>query len=260
MEGEDRKSSKIDLSKKRKISGDGNGGNDDGPPKKRRTPESDSSSITSSNNHRHTQQPRHRSTESGTGSGPKEAQAEAQSQVNKVEQLDKIAPSESDLSVLEDEEPTRNSKKRQSAASRTKKKKNREKPPTASGQGRTDDDPDQTEVKRLQGWLVKCGVRKLWGKELKPYGSPKAKIKHLRDMLAEVGMTGRYSIQKASAIKEERELKADIEAVQEGAQRWGRNPAQPEKEVAETVPDKRTGRNRAPRVLDFLSDDAEETD
>lgn len=34
-------------------------------------------------------------------------------------------------------------------------------------------------------------------------------------------MTGRYSNEKAKRIKEERELAADLEAVQEGAKVWG---------------------------------------
>ena len=84
-------------------------------------------------------------------------------------------------------------------------------------------DPDDAEIKRLQGWLVKCGIRKMWWKELKPYESSKAKIKHLKDMLADAGMTGRYSIEKATQIKEARELAADIEAVKEGAERWGKD-------------------------------------
>lgn len=82
-------------------------------------------------------------------------------------------------------------------------------------------DPDEAEIKRLQSWLLKCGIRKLWHKELAPYDSFKAKIRHLKDMLKNAGMDGRYSAEKAKAIKEQRELAADLEAVQEGAKKWG---------------------------------------
>lgn len=118
-------------------------------------------------------------------------------------------------------------------------------------------DPDDAEIKRLQGWLVKCGIRKMWWKELKPYGSSKAKIKHLKDMLADAGMTGRYSIEKATQIKEARELAADIEAVKEGAQRWGKD-----KDGSENDGEDKSKRRlvRGAKNYDFLSSDGEETD
>lgn len=80
-------------------------------------------------------------------------------------------------------------------------------------------------------------------------------------MLSDAGMTGRYSIEKASQIKEERELKADIEAVKEGAERWG---TEKNAEVVDVDSDGRTKPKRrlvkGAQVLDFLSSDGEETD
>ncbi|KAL6721186.1 hypothetical protein ACLMJK_000288 [Lecanora helva] len=117
-------------------------------------------------------------------------------------------------------------------------------------------DPDTEEIKKLQGWLVKCGIRKMWFKELAPYDSSKAKINHLKEMLAEAGMTGRYSEAKAEQIKEERELKADLEAVQEGDKMWGQTTAQ------ETPSTGRPRRKLAKGLegLGFLDDEGEETD
>ncbi|KAI1305068.1 hypothetical protein F5Y03DRAFT_356416 [Xylaria venustula] len=81
---------------------------------------------------------------------------------------------------------------------------------------------DEAEIKKLQGQLVKCGVRKIWGIELKKYGSDgRAKIKHLRDMLRNVGMDGRFSEAKAREIKERRELMGELEAVNEMNELWG---------------------------------------
>lgn len=81
---------------------------------------------------------------------------------------------------------------------------------------------DQTEVKKLQGQLVKCGVRKLWHNELKQYGDDsRAKIRHLRQMLADVGMHGRFSEARAREIKESRELLAEVEAAREMNALWG---------------------------------------
>ncbi|KAG4217075.1 hypothetical protein PC116_g34444, partial [Phytophthora cactorum] len=81
---------------------------------------------------------------------------------------------------------------------------------------------DETEIKKLQGQLVKCGIRKIWGIELKKYGDDsKAKIRHLKGMLRDVGIEGRFSEAKAKEIKEKRELMADLEAVTEMNRNWG---------------------------------------
>ena len=106
---------------------------------------------------------------------------------------------------------------------------------------------------------MKCGIRKVWGKELKPYETSRAKIKHLKEMLTDAGMTGRFSVEKASQIKEARELAADIEAVQEGAERWGADDENGEGRVNE---DGRPARRlvRGAKNYDFLSSDGEETD
>ena len=160
--------------------------------------------------------------------------------------------SDSELSVLIDEEPQPKKKGKREGSQSSKPKTAK----ATKAKAPADEDPDQAEIKRLQGWLVKCGIRKLWGKELKPYDTPKAKIKHLRDMLSEVGMTGRYSQEKANQIKEDRELAADIEAVQQGEERWGKG----DKEDAED--DERPQRRlvRGAKNYDFLSSDGEETD
>ncbi|KIW03114.1 uncharacterized protein PV09_05757 [Verruconis gallopava] len=131
--------------------------------------------------------------------------------------------SESSLSSLLDEPPAKKRRQRKSPAAKAEKSKVKAKGRTSSkakpaGKELT---PDEEEIKRLQGWLLKCGIRKVWGKELKPFETPKAKIAHLKSMLADAGMTGRYSIEKASRIKEQRELAADLEAVTAFDERWG---------------------------------------
>ncbi|KND89410.1 hypothetical protein TOPH_06070 [Tolypocladium ophioglossoides CBS 100239] len=84
------------------------------------------------------------------------------------------------------------------------------------------DDPNEAEIKKLQSHLVKCGVRKLWHMELKKYGDDaRAKIRHLKKMLADVGMDGRFSEAKAREIRETRELMAETEAAQEMNRLWG---------------------------------------
>jgi hypothetical protein len=169
----------------------------------------------------------------------------------KPKQSDKEA-SESELSVLIDEEPK----------PRPKRQKDAGDPPLKKGRKRgaasqdSSLDPDQEKIKRLQGWLVKCGMRKMWSRELASYETPKAKIKHLEQMLKDAGMEGRYSLEKARQIREERELKVDLEQVQEGARRWGKGNVD-EKNNGEK-PRRRLARGL--KNLSFLGDDGEETD
>lgn len=162
------------------------------------------------------------------------------------------------MSVVIDDEPKPRGRKRRSSGSKPTKSKPVDKKQKSKPAKSPDLDPDTEEIKKLQSWLIKCGIRKLWGKELKPYETPKAKINHLRQMLADAGMTGRFSQEKATQIKEARELQADLEAVQEGNKHWGTNEDESEKEV-EARPRQKLARGL--ENLDFLNDsDGEETD
>lgn len=161
--------------------------------------------------------------------------------------------SESEMSELIDEAPKPKGRPRTSDSAKPKARKSEGK---NSSEQRTD--PDADEIKRLQGWLIKCGIRKMWHRELATCETSKAKIRHLKEMLSDAGMTGRFSAEKASQIREERELKADLEAVQEGAKQWGK-----EDEEAEVTPAGRPKRRlaRGFEGLDFLNDDdGEESD
>ncbi|GKZ73069.1 hypothetical protein AnigIFM50267_009744 [Aspergillus niger] len=162
--------------------------------------------------------------------------------------------SESELSVVLDEEPKpKPNRKRQKSAEGPPRKGRKQ--TTAKGKD-SDMDPNQAEIKRLQGWLLKCGIRKMWARELAPYDTPKAKINHLKGMLKDAGMEGRYSVEKANRIREERELKADLEMVQEGAKRWGKESASENSDDGQ--PKRRLNRGR--KSLAFLESEGEETD
>ncbi|KAL2815489.1 hypothetical protein BJX63DRAFT_389652 [Aspergillus granulosus] len=162
--------------------------------------------------------------------------------------------SESEMSVVFDEEP-KQKRLRQKSAGSTSGKAKKKAPAKAKD---ADVDPNHAEIKRLQGWLIKCGIRKMWARELAPYETPKAKIKHLKDMLKDAGMEGRYSVEKARQIKEERELREDLEMVQEGAKRWGREKEEEEEGIDSNQPRRRL--NRGLKSLAFLESDGEETD
>lgn len=127
--------------------------------------------------------------------------------------------SDSSMSVLIDEppKPQQNRKNSSLPPKHIPTKSSKAKKPTE-----TPSDPNLEEIKRLQSQLVKCGIRKMWFKELSPYPTSKSKVKHLKEILSDAGMAGRFSEAKAEQIREERELRADLEAVQEGERKWGK--------------------------------------
>ena len=178
----------------------------------------------------------------------------AASELSKANGESRNLASESDMSEVLDEAPTSKKKGRKATATSKEEKK----PVAVKLKDDGNIDPQEAEIKRLQSWLLKCGIRKMWYKELARYTSSKAKINHLKGMLKDAGMDGRYSVEKAKQIKEERELKAELEAVQEGAKHWG-EPTVTESDDAGRRPTRRLAKGL--REFDFLGDDGgEETD
>ena len=123
---------------------------------------------------------------------------------------------------------------------------------------------DEAEIKKLQGQLVKCGVRKIWGIELRAHGDDsRAKIRHLRGMLADAGMTGRFSEARAREIKERRELLADLEAVSEMNNLWGSAAARGRSSRSRTAaapPSSETNNKKTKAAAAAASDDEDNDD
>lgn len=167
---------------------------------------------------------------------------------------------DSDLSSLIDDPPPpkkKRGKKSTSPSTTTTKKataKAKAKPAKTAGKDLT---PDEEEIKRLQGWLVKCGIRKLWHKELAPYDTSKSKISHLKAMLSDAGMTGRYSVEKARGIKEARELREELEAVEEFNEQWGKE-GEGEGDEGEEEEEKPRETRRLPKGLVDFGDSGDE--
>lgn len=138
---------------------------------------------------------------------------------------------DSDLSSLEDDDPPpkKSRKKRSSSPHRSSPKPKPNKPDTKPKAENTTPSPNDVLIKTLQTQLAKCGVRKVWGAYLKSYDTPKQKMALLRSLLEEVGMTGRFSEEKARQIKDERELRADLEDVVVMEKKWGRKKEEPRK-------------------------------
>jgi hypothetical protein len=157
---------------------------------------------------------------------------------------------ESELSSVIDESPKLNMKKK--ATNVGAKKKSTSKKVRSKADKSLHLDPDDEEIRRLKNWLLKCGIRKMWVRELQSCDTAQAKIRHLKQMLSEAGMTGRYSTEKASQIRELRELRADLEAVQAGARQWGKTD---EGDGEDEVTRPRRKVVRGLEGLDFLDDD-----
>ncbi|KAJ3558837.1 hypothetical protein NM688_g688 [Phlebia brevispora] len=134
-------------------------------------------------------------------------EAEASTSQDQKANGDTGEKSESQMSVLIDEPPKRRQKKKKEEDSTTKpKRKSKSKAEELS--------PNEQEIKRLKSFVTACGVRKVWSRELKDM-SERDQISHIKRMLADLGMTGRLSIEKAKAIRAKRELAQELEDVQE---------------------------------------------
>ncbi|KAH8116380.1 hypothetical protein DFH11DRAFT_1580214 [Phellopilus nigrolimitatus] len=174
--------------------------------------------------------PKKRKTGASAGSGSKKSRAA--STTKKTDHVSSKLPvsrenspvnddekSESELSVLLDGPPT----KRKKEASKAKNKKSKAEPKgkkRREKKGATELSPDEEQIKKLKSLMVACGVRKMWSKELKDCDTPAKQIAHLRGLLTELGMKGRFSLEQAKAIKEKRELAREMEDVREFAQKY----------------------------------------
>jgi hypothetical protein len=197
-----------------------------------------------------------------------------------VEAGTKANDSDSEMSVVLDETPKPKRQRKTKAVTASSKiskpiKESKAKPAKEA----KDLSPNEIQIKTLQSQLVKCGLRKIWGIELKKYGEDNnAKIRHLSGMLKEIGMTGRFSDARAREIKELRELQADLEAVKEGESKWGmesgkraRRGAAQRKSFKESTDEEEDGGEsegsastpkieRARKELAFLGDDDDDSD
>ncbi|EKM50603.1 uncharacterized protein PHACADRAFT_166282 [Phanerochaete carnosa HHB-10118-sp] len=133
-----------------------------------------------------------------------------------------------------------------------------------------DESPQDAEIKRLKSFVTACGTRKVWSKEFKDIMDDKSgQIRRLKALLTELGMTGRLSMEKAKAIRAERELAQELEdvrnfekAVVNGRTRTGQ-PAKhmdesDEEAENEAVPTKRRAPNARMSIMAFLGDQSDE--
>ncbi|KAG8930336.1 hypothetical protein FRC02_004331 [Tulasnella sp. 418] len=168
------------------------------------------------------------------GLGPSSAGADEQAALMIMQGLTGGAggmESDSELSVLEDEPPRKKARPSNDASGPKKRKTSKKEPdlsdeekPKKSKSRRESKpktnkkeakplDKDEETIKRLKSFVVACGIRKQWAKEFDGMTKPSQQISHLKKILSDLGMTGRYSLEQAKAIRDKRELQQEIQDV-----------------------------------------------
>nr|XP_031860783.1 uncharacterized protein CI109_003827 [Kwoniella shandongensis]KAA5527855.1 hypothetical protein CI109_003827 [Kwoniella shandongensis] len=75
--------------------------------------------------------------------------------------------------------------------------------------------PEEAKLADLKRIVVACGVRKQWSKEFADLPKVSSQISHVKQILLSLGMKGTPTLGKAKALKERRELAAELNDVRE---------------------------------------------
>lgn len=75
--------------------------------------------------------------------------------------------------------------------------------------------PTSASIERLKSYIVKCGMRKIWKRELADLTEREALRKLQAILHDELGMEGKPSLEKCRKIREQRDFQAEIDAIRE---------------------------------------------
>ncbi|KAG7445056.1 uncharacterized protein BT62DRAFT_920811 [Guyanagaster necrorhizus] len=92
--------------------------------------------------------------------------------------------------------------------------KSKRAPTTKKTADKKSSDKNDATIKRLKSLVLACGVRKPWATLFEGVDRPSQQIKIIKDILTELGMKGRMSMEQAKAIREKRELEEELADVQ----------------------------------------------
>ncbi|OJA08073.1 hypothetical protein AZE42_02235 [Rhizopogon vesiculosus] len=133
-----------------------------------------------------------------------------------------------------------------------------------------DEPPKKRQKKQDKAMVVACGVRKVWKKEFADLDTPSEQIKRLKEILKDLGMSGRLSLEKAKSIRAKRELAQELKDVQEFAETSRRREMRKENGVSENedlgsesddeddTPPIKKKRTAGASILAFLQDQSDE--
>ncbi|KAF9038571.1 hypothetical protein BJ165DRAFT_1531651 [Panaeolus papilionaceus] len=190
--------------------------------------------------------------------GPKVVESDA-------EEIEAVK-SESEMSVLFDDPPPK--KRRAKGADKETKSAKSKAPKGSKGAALS---KDEETIKRLKAMVVACGTRRVWSKVFQGLDTPQQQIKKLKDILAELGMTGRLSLDKAKAIKMQREFAQELEDVVEfekkivgrGSRSSAASDAKSEGDQdseEDEAPVRRRPTNARKSIMAFLEDQSEDSE
>ncbi|KAJ1726121.1 hypothetical protein LPJ61_005405, partial [Coemansia biformis] len=114
--------------------------------------------------------------------------------------------------VGDGEEPAPTRPKKRAAGEKAPGKPKRSKVVRAEGAASTE---SNTTVTNLKSYIGKCGLRKVWSRELAGMSAAQ-QIRHLKGLLAGLGMEGRPTLEKCKQIKAKRDLQAELEEMDTG--------------------------------------------
>ncbi|CAG8676116.1 21633_t:CDS:2, partial [Racocetra persica] len=77
-------------------------------------------------------------------------------------------------------------------------------------------DDDEATIKELKAFIVKCGVRKVWSRELADCDTISSQIDRLNKILRDLGIKGRPTLEKCKKVRERRELEAELNSMDVG--------------------------------------------
>ncbi|CAG8797260.1 15643_t:CDS:2, partial [Gigaspora rosea] len=75
---------------------------------------------------------------------------------------------------------------------------------------------DEKTIKELKAFILKCGVRKVWSRELAGCDSISSQINRLNKILSDLGITGRPTLEKCKKVRQRRELEAELNSMDVG--------------------------------------------
>jgi len=137
-----------------------------------------------------------------------------QSEVPDVVMKDVVGDISSQLSELDEPKPKPKQKAKALDEEPKKTKTNKKEKEKKNAKASTTLTNAEETIKRLKSLVLACGVRKVWSKVFQDLDSPNQQIKKLKEILAELGMTGRMGMDQAKTIKQKRELAQELEDVQ----------------------------------------------
>ncbi|CAG8607801.1 43464_t:CDS:2, partial [Gigaspora margarita] len=74
----------------------------------------------------------------------------------------------------------------------------------------------ETTIKELKAFIFKCGVRKVWSRELAGCDSISSQISKLNKILRDLGIKGRPTLEKCKKVRQRRELEAELNSMDVG--------------------------------------------